>query len=103
MPDTQPFASLRITSLWDLPLACSSVIGMRLSSPIPKDLLGYLVGDRIKAKRVERIAILWKKTRERLQEADPPMGSLSLETCGVGGDRFKGGGGDGDADHARPI
>jgi len=39
---------------------------------IPKDLLGYLVGDRIKAKRVERIAILWKKTRERLQEADPP-------------------------------
>jgi Abortive infection alpha len=35
-------------------------------------LLGYLVGDRIKARRIERIAILWKKTRERLRETDPP-------------------------------
>ena len=35
---------------------------------IPKDLLGYLIGDRLKARRIERIAILWQKTRERLQD-----------------------------------
>ena len=46
---------------------------------IPKDLLGYLVGDRVKAKRLERIAILWQRTREHLQDrgiADPEPPSL---------------------------
>jgi hypothetical protein len=33
---------------------------------IPKDLLGLLVGDRVKAKRIERIEMLWRQTRERL-------------------------------------
>ena len=28
---------------------------------IPKDLLGFLIGDRVKAKRIERIAILWQQ------------------------------------------
>jgi Abortive infection alpha len=46
---------------------------------IPKDLLGYPIGDRLKARRIERIAILWKKTRERLQDrgvAEPEPPSL---------------------------
>jgi hypothetical protein len=33
----------------------------------PKDLLGLLIGDRVKAKRLEPIAILWQQTRERLR------------------------------------
>ena len=46
---------------------------------IPKDLLGLLIGDRVKAKRIERIAILWEKARERLRDrglADPEPPSL---------------------------
>jgi hypothetical protein len=43
---------------------------------IPQDLIGYLVGDRLKAKRIERIALLWQKTRARLRdravEPEPP-------------------------------
>ena len=35
---------------------------------IPHDLIGYLVGDRLKAKRIERIEVLWQKTQERLQD-----------------------------------
>jgi Abortive infection alpha len=44
----------------------------------PKDLFGLLVGDRVKAKRIERIAALWQKTRERLQVrgTDPESPSL---------------------------
>ena len=46
---------------------------------IPKDLLGLLVGDRVKAKRIERIEMLWRQTRERLGDrgvADPEPPSL---------------------------
>jgi hypothetical protein len=45
---------------------------------IPQDLIGYLVGDRLKAKRIERIAVLWQKTRERLRDraVDPEPPSL---------------------------
>jgi hypothetical protein len=46
---------------------------------IPKDLLGLLVGDRVKAKRLERIAMLWRQTRERLSDrgiGDPEPPSL---------------------------
>jgi hypothetical protein len=45
---------------------------------IPQDLIGYLVGDRLKAKRIDRIAVLWQKTRERLQDRriDPEPPSL---------------------------
>jgi hypothetical protein len=46
---------------------------------IPKDLLGLLVGDRVKAKRIERIEMLWRRTRERLGDrgvADPEPPSL---------------------------
>ena len=45
----------------------------------PKDLFGLLVGDRVKAKRIERIEKLWRETRERLQDrgvADPEPPSL---------------------------
>jgi Abortive infection alpha len=46
---------------------------------IPKDLLGLLIGDRVKANRLERIAILWQQTRERLRDrgiGDPEPPSL---------------------------
>ena len=44
----------------------------------PKDLIGYLFGDRIKAKRIERFALLWQKTQERLKDRriDPEPPSL---------------------------
>ena len=45
---------------------------------LPKDLIGYLIGDRVKAKRIERMAALWQRTRERLQDRriDPEPPSL---------------------------
>jgi Abortive infection alpha len=44
----------------------------------PKDLVGYLIGDRVKVKRVERLAALWQSTCERLQDrgTDPEPPSL---------------------------
>jgi Abortive infection alpha len=45
----------------------------------PEDLLGLLVGDQVKAKRIERIEMLWRQTRERLGDrgvADPEAPSL---------------------------
>jgi hypothetical protein len=46
---------------------------------LPRDLLGLLVGDRVKAKRIEKIAMLWERTRERLRDrgmVDPEPPSL---------------------------
>ena len=45
---------------------------------LPKDLIGYLFGDRVKAKRIERMAAIWQKTRERLRDRgiDPEPPSL---------------------------
>jgi Abortive infection alpha len=46
---------------------------------LPKDLLGLLVSDRVKAKRIEKIAMLWERTRERLRDrgmVDPEPPSL---------------------------
>jgi Abortive infection alpha len=45
---------------------------------LPKDLIGLLIGDRVKAKRIERMVALWQKTRERLQDRriDPQLPSL---------------------------
>jgi hypothetical protein len=46
---------------------------------IPKDLIGFLIGDWVKAKRIERIERLWQRTRERLRDrgvADPEPPSL---------------------------
>ena len=37
---------------------------------LPKDLIGLLIGDRVKAKRIERMAALWQKTREHLRDRD---------------------------------
>jgi hypothetical protein len=44
---------------------------------LPKDFLGQLIGDRVKARRIEKATILWEKTQERLrdwrvQEPEPP-------------------------------
>jgi hypothetical protein len=30
---------------------------------LPRDLMGLLIGDRVKARRIEKVAVLWKKTR----------------------------------------
>jgi hypothetical protein len=46
---------------------------------IPKDLLGLLIGDRVKARRLERLAILWQRTSDRLRDrgiGDPEPPSL---------------------------
>lgn len=45
---------------------------------LPKDLIGLLIGDRVKAKRIERMAAIWQKTRERLRDRgiDPEPPSL---------------------------
>jgi hypothetical protein len=46
---------------------------------LPKDALGLLIGDRVKAKRVEKQAMLWHRMRERLRArgiADPEPPSL---------------------------
>ena len=45
---------------------------------LPKDLIGLLVGDRVKAKRIEKMAALWQRTRERLRDRgiDPEPPSL---------------------------
>jgi hypothetical protein len=45
---------------------------------LPRDLIGYLIGDRVKAKRIERMAVLWQRTRERLRDrgTDPEPPSL---------------------------
>jgi hypothetical protein len=34
---------------------------------LPKDLIGLLIGDRVKAKRIEKLTMLWRRTRERLE------------------------------------
>jgi Abortive infection alpha len=42
----------------------------------PKDLVGYLIGDRVKVKRVERLAVHWQMASERLRargiDPEPP-------------------------------
>ncbi len=46
---------------------------------LPKDLIGLLIGDRVKAKRIERIETAWQRTRERLRDRgtnDPEPPSL---------------------------
>jgi hypothetical protein len=46
---------------------------------LPKDLIGLLIGDRVKAKRIERQAALWHRTREHLRDRgvdDPEPPSL---------------------------
>ena len=46
---------------------------------LPKDALGLLIGDWVKTKRSERMAINWQKARERLRErgiAEPEPPSL---------------------------
>jgi hypothetical protein len=43
---------------------------------LPKDALGYLIGDAVKAKRIEKQAMTWHRMRERLRargvEPEPP-------------------------------
>jgi Abortive infection alpha len=48
---------------------------------LPKDLVGLLMGDRVKAIRAERIAVHWAKAKKRLEDrgiADPEPPSLKI-------------------------
>jgi hypothetical protein len=50
---------------------------------LPKDLLGWLIGDRVRARRIEKATILWEKTKERLrdwrvQEPEPPSFKFAI-------------------------
>ena len=39
-----------------------------LLGDLPKDLLAYLIGDRVKAWRVKRLAKLWENAKKHLHE-----------------------------------
>jgi hypothetical protein len=45
---------------------------------LPRDLIGLLIGERVKAKRIEKIEALWRRTQERLRDrgTDPEPPSL---------------------------
>ena len=50
---------------------------------LPKDLVGYLIGDKLKARRISQWAALWSKTQIHLskmgvQEPEPPNLKLAL-------------------------
>ena len=48
---------------------------------IPKDLVGILVGDKVKVRRAERLAELWQKAQKRLREqgvTEPESPGLNL-------------------------
>ena len=48
---------------------------------LPKDLVGVLLGDRVRAWRAERLAKLWNKTKERRLEqgiTEPDSSNLKL-------------------------
>jgi Abortive infection alpha len=58
---------------------------------LPKNLLGLLIGDRVKARRIERAAIVWKKTQERLedmgvQEPEPPSLKFAIPILSAAAD-----------------
>jgi Abortive infection alpha len=58
---------------------------------LPKNLLGLLVGDRVKARRIEKAAVLWKKCQERLRdlgvaEPEPPSLKFALPILAAGVD-----------------
>jgi hypothetical protein len=67
---------------------------------LPKDLIGLLIGDKVKAKRIERWAAIWQRTRERLQDrgADPEPPSLEICNPDSGG-----GGGRGERGATGPL
>jgi abortive infection alpha-like protein len=50
---------------------------------LPRDLLGLLIGDRVKARRIEKAVIVWEKTKERLRdwnvpETEPPSRKFAI-------------------------
>jgi Abortive infection alpha len=52
-----------------------------LLGDLPKDLVSLLIGDRVKVRRVARLAKLWENARNRLQEdgiAEPVPPNLKL-------------------------
>lgn len=61
---------------------------------IPKDLAGILIGDRLKARRIERLARLWERTQKRLNERgvvepDPPPLKLALPILDAAADESR--------------
>lgn len=58
---------------------------------LPKDLVGLLIGDRVKVLRAERLALLWEKAKKRLQnrgitEPEPPSLKLALPILAAAAD-----------------
>jgi hypothetical protein len=50
---------------------------------LPKDFLAQLIGDRVKARRIEKATILWEKTQEqlrdwRVQKPEPPSRKFAI-------------------------
>ena len=62
----------RLSKLWETPGSyLADILG-----DLPKDLLGLLIGDRVKARRIEKAMVFWEKVQrlrdERVQEPEPP-------------------------------
>jgi Abortive infection alpha len=58
---------------------------------LPKDLLGLLFGDRVKAKRLERALMVWANTKKRLEdqgiiEPEPPSLKVALPILAAAAD-----------------
>jgi hypothetical protein len=58
---------------------------------LPKDLVGLLVGNRVKVLRAERLAVLWAKAKKRLQnrgiaQPEPPSLKLALPILAAAAD-----------------
>jgi abortive infection alpha-like protein len=80
--------------LWREIIAASRDIGGYLTSildDLPKDLVGLLVGDRVKVLRAQRLASLWAKAKRRLQDRgieqpEPPSLKLALPILAAAAD-----------------
>jgi Abortive infection alpha len=58
---------------------------------LPKELVAYLVGDRVKVRREENLRLLWEKSKERLaargvSDPEPPSLKLALPIIAAAAD-----------------
>jgi hypothetical protein len=61
---------------------------------LPKDLVGLLIGNRVKVRRAERLAELWHKAQERLRnqgigEPEPPSLKIALPILAAAADETR--------------
>jgi Abortive infection alpha len=69
----------------------SGAYGTDILGDLPKDALGWLIGDRVKVKRAERMAILIENAKKRLEdqgiiEPEPPSLKLALPILAAAAD-----------------